>query len=335
MSGRSPLHRRTSAWRAAAIAAGILACAATPSVAPHAGDRAFVSLGTGELSGIYYPVGKAICQIVNRDLDIGGVRCSPETTPGSVYNIDALRSDELEFAIVQSDVQFAAYNGTGDWKGRPFRGLRAVVSLYPEYVTIMARAALHVANLAGLAGRRVNVGSRGSGTRATWDAIEAEMGWRESERVHPVELRGTAAKSALCGGAIDAELLIVGESSPLVAAQQAACAINFVAVDGPAIDKLVRDHPYYQPGILRGSSTDGTLGTVPTFGVRATLVTTAAVDERIVAVVAKELLTHIAELRTLHPALSGLTAPAMTREAQTAPLHPGAAKVYKQLEFKE
>jgi uncharacterized protein len=329
MNGQAVLRWLCRLWPSLAV---ILAgTAALMPAAGRAGDEVFVSLGTGELSGIYYPVGEAICQIVNRDLGTYGVRCSPETTPGSVYNIGAVRSGELEFAIVQSDVQFSAYTGRGIWNGNPFRNLRSVVSLYIELVTIMTRADSHIDNLIGLAGRRVNVGNRGSGTRATWDAIETELGWQGGE-VHPVELRGDAAKSALCSGAIDASLLIVGHPSPPVTAQEAACPISFVAVTGPAIDKLVHDHPYYQRGTI-GGAPYGIAAQVPTFGVQASLVTSAVVDARIVAVLAKELLTHIPELRSLHPALAGLAVRAMTKDGLTAPLHPGAAQVYKELEL--
>ena len=168
----------------------ILTVAEVLPTAAYPGDEIFASIGTGQVNGIYYPVGKAICQIVNRDLRTQGVRCSPESTPGSVYNIDAVQSGELEFGIVQSDVQFAAYNGEGAWKGRPFRGLRSVASLYPELVTVIARADAHIKDLADLKGRRVNVGSKGTGTRATWDAIEAELGWSNEERVKPVGAEG-------------------------------------------------------------------------------------------------------------------------------------------------
>lgn len=300
----------------------------------RASNEVFASIGTGELDGIYYPVGKGICEIVDRDLPTYGVRCSPETTPGSVYNIDALHSGELEFAIVQSDVQFAAYTGAGPWIDRPFRGLRSVAALYPELVTVIVRADSHIHALSDLAGRRVNVGSQGSGTRATWDAIEAAVGWSNEKRVQPVALRGSAAMSALCNGAIDANLVIVGHPSPLVTAQKAACAINFVAISGPAIDKLVHDHPYYQRGVINGALY-GLAAEVPTFGVRATLVTSASIDARVVAVIAKELLTHLPELRMLHPALAGLTAGEMINIGLTAPLHPGAAQVYKELKLHE
>ena len=314
-----------------AIVTGAAAILPTPA---GAGDEVFASVGTGELNGIYYPVGKAICQIVNRDLRTFGVRCSPEATPGSGYNIGAIQSGELEFGIVQSDVQFAAYNGEGGWLGRPFRGLRSVMSLYPELVTVIARADSHIRDLSDLKGRRVNVGSQGTGTRATWDAIEAELGWSNEERVKPVELRADATTSALCTGAIDASLLIVGDPSPLVTAQQAACAINFVAINGPAIDKLVHDHLYYRRETIP-AGTYGITADVPTFGGCASLVTSASVDARVVAVLAKAVLAHVAELRPLHPALARLRAREMINDGLTAPLHTGAARVYKELELLE
>jgi len=236
----------------------------------------------------------------------------------------------LEFGIVQADVNFNAYKGEGAWVGKPFLDLRSVLSLYPELVTVMARADSHIQDLAGLAGRQVNVGSKGTGIRATWDAIEEELGWRDKERVRPVGMRADATTSALCNGAIDANMLIVGHPSPLVKAQQAACAINLVAIIGPAIDELLHKHLYYQretiPADIYGLPAD-----VSTFGGRATLVTSASVDTRVVAVVAKEVLGHMAELRTLHPALARLRPSQMVSDGLTAPLHPGAEQVYRQM----
>ena len=314
----------------------VLAIAIVTAVLPfsvRAANEVFASIGTAQLIGIYYQVGGAICEIVNQDLRTHGVRCSPETTPGSVYNIQALQSGELEFAIVQSDVQYAAYTGEGPWIGRAFRALRSVMSLYPELVTVIVRADSHIHNLPDLAGRRVNVGSQGSGTLATWEAIESAVGWPNGKRVHPVELPESAATSALCSGEIDASVMIVGHPSLRVTAQQAACPINFAAISGPVVDKLVHDHPYYQTGTIGGAAY-GIAAEAPTFGVRATLVTSASVDARVVAVMAKESFTHLPELRALHPGLAGLTAGEMIKDGLTAPLHPGAAQVYKELELR-
>jgi uncharacterized protein len=273
MKSRSAWHQLLRLLPVLAFADAVIA---TPVVA-RAGDEVFVSLGNAGMTGTYYEVAQANCHIVNRHIDIDGVRCSPETTPGSVYNIAALRSGELEFAIVQSDVQFDAYEGRGPWPGDPFCGLRSVASLYPELVTVMVRAASPIRNLLGLADRRVDVGSMGSGSQATWDVIEAGLGWRGHEAAQRVTLGGKAARSALCSGAIDANLLIVGHPSPLVAARRAACPIAFVAVAGSAVDALLRAHPYYRRGTI-DSRGYGIPGEVPTFGVQATLVTSASVD---------------------------------------------------------
>ena len=261
--------------------------------------------------------------MVNQDRRTHGVRGSPETTLGSVYNIDALRTGELDFAIVQSDLLFAAYNGQARWLGHGFLGLRAVMSLYPELVTIMARADTSIRDLGHLAGRRLNVGSRDS----------AGLGWRGGEQIHPVELRTGTSVSALCSGAVDASLMIVGHPSPAVTAQRAACAVNFVAVSGPAIDQLVHNHPYYQCGTIGAPA--GLATEVPTFGVRAILVTSASVDARIVAAITQQLLAHQSELRTMLPMLASLATDEMIKDEQGAPLHPGAAMVYARLEQHE
>jgi hypothetical protein len=146
------------------------------------GRATFASLGTGELNGIYYPLGRSMCNIIDRHIGENGVRCSPEATPGSVYNVGAIRNGELEFGIVQSDVAYAAYNGTGAFAGKPFRDLRSVLILYPELVTIIARADAGIYQIADLAGRRINVGEQGSGTHATWDVLTDAVDWSNTVR---------------------------------------------------------------------------------------------------------------------------------------------------------
>jgi NMT1-like family/Protein of unknown function (DUF4239) len=165
------------------------------------------SLGTGEVDLVYYPVGRAICDIVNRDIRDSGVRCSAESTPGSKYNVEAIHSGELEFGIVQSDIADTAYNGAGAFAKRPFRELRSVLVLYPEIVTVIARSDSGITKIADLAGRRTNVGRQGSGTHAVWDDIQAAFGWKDPQIT---ELPAEQASRALCAGEIDANFLQVG-----------------------------------------------------------------------------------------------------------------------------
>jgi TRAP transporter TAXI family solute receptor len=307
------------------LAAAVVTASLAGAAIGCSAKEVFVSVGTGEMNGVYYPVGKAICKIVDSDLRAQGIWCSPETTPGSVYNIGGVQSGELEFGIVQSDVQFAAYNGIGAWNGRQVPDLRSVVSLYPELVTVIARAGANIHVLADLAGKRVNVGSQGTGTRATWDAMAPELGHSQD-----MQARAGETTSALCSGEIDANLLIVGHPSPLVSSQLATCPSNFVAITGPIVDKLLSANPSYVRASIP-TELYGVSANVSTFGIRATLVTSASADARVVAAIGKAILTHVAELRTLHPALAKLRAEEMITQSLTAPLHPAAATVYKEL----
>ena len=199
------LFRAKAAILVVSIAVGSL----TGSVPARA--ETFLSIGSGEMDGVYYPVAQAICEVLRRELRKQGIWCSAETTPGSAYNVDGVQSGELEFGIVQSDVQSAAYRGVGAWGGRAASDLRSVVSLYPELVTVIARNDAGIHDLADLAGKRISAGSLGTGTRATWDALAANL---VQDKPKVEELRPSETTSALCGGSIDANLLIVGHPSP-------------------------------------------------------------------------------------------------------------------------
>jgi TRAP transporter TAXI family solute receptor len=315
--------------RPSLVAVAIVAVlAGSVQVRTLAAKELFVSLGTGETNALYYPVGKAICKVAGPDLRKMDIRCSPETTPGSVYNIDAIQSGELELGIVQTDVQRDAYRGTGPWQGRAVSDLRSVFSLYPELVTIIARADANIHALSDLAGKRVNVGSRGTGTRATWDDIAPAFG-RENMPAQLMALRPDDAASALCRGDIDANLFIIGHPLPSVLRALTACPSNFVAAEGPIADRVLQTHPFFVRSFIPAQfyriSRD-----VPTVGSRATLVTSAAMDARVIGAIAKAILTNVSDLRALHPALAELEAETMV-QSTWAPLHPAAAQVYKEL----
>jgi uncharacterized protein len=294
-------------------------------------DETFVSIGSGEMTAVYYPVAKAICQAIFRELlRAQGIWCSAETTPGSAYNVEHVVSGELEFGIVQSDILFSAYQGIGRWDGKPVTKMRSVLSLYPELVTVVARADANIHVLADLAGRRVSVGSLATGPRTTWNLISADLDLTTRARL--TELRQDETKSALCNGAIDANFFVVGHPSELVSNWLAACPSNFVAVSGPVVDKLVSKYPFYARGFI---PTD--LYHVPdkilSFGPVATLVTSASSDPRVVAAIAKAIMTHVAEIKMMHPVLAELNAERMVARTLTAsaPLHPAAAAVYEEL----
>jgi uncharacterized protein len=310
-----------------AIGAVVFILAASPLGAQER-FHFFASLGTGPTNGVYYPVGGAICSIVNEDLRSSGVRCSSETTPGSVYNVQALQSGELEFALVQSDVAFAAYNGEGAFAGAPFRDLRSVLPLHTELVTVVARPEIH--QLSDLTGKRINVGPEGSGSRQTWDGIQTALGWTPAQAPKIIDMSTEQIGAALCSGSIDAALLVLGHPSPRIRAMLEGCALNLLAVEGSVIDTLVAAKPYFTKGKIVGGAY-GLNTEVPSFGVTAILLTTASMDARVVAEFAKSLTGQIDTLKKRHPVLESLSSQTTPPDKLPAPLHPAAAQTNAEL----
>ena len=310
----------------AAAAVGALALADAASA-----QQKFVSIGTGGITGVYYPTGGAICRLMNKLRKETGIRCSVESTGGSIYNINAIRAGELEFGVAQSDWQYHAYNGTSKFKDQgPFKDLRAVFSIHPEPVTIVARDDSGIQNILDLKGKRVNIGNPGSGTRGTWEVIEKALGWKRSDLKLAAELKSAETGQALCDNKIDAYFWLVGHPSALTQETLASCASHLVDARAPALDKLVEERPYYSFATIPAGMYPGQDKDVQTWGVRATLVTSAKVPEEVVYTLVKAVFDNFDAFKKLHPAFGHLTEKEMISASLSAPLHPGAVKYYKE-----
>jgi hypothetical protein len=300
-------------------------------VAPAAAraQDAFVSVGSGASAGVYYKVAKAICDIVNRDVPSSVVRCSPEATPGSIYNLQRLATRELDLAIVQSDLQNEAFVGENPPNGAPMPELRSVLSLHGELLTVIAPDRAGIAGVADFNGKRVNAGPVGSGTRATWNLLAETLGWTGTNGPRISALRLDSTTSPLCDGGLDANVMLVGHPSGFVRQQLEACPMRFIPLEGPEIDRYLAAHPSVSRGIIDGSLYGGRPDT-PTIGVTATLVTTAAADPRVIYAIVKAILDDIQEFKAMEPVLARLDPSEMARLGLTAPMHPGAAKAFQE-----
>ena len=290
----------------------------------------FVSIGTGGVTGVYYPTGGAICRLVNKNRKKHGIRCSAESTGGSIYNINTIRAGELEFGVAQSDWQYHAYNGTSKFKDAgKFSKLRAVFSVHPEPVTVIARDDSGIANITDAKGKRLNIGNPGSGTRGTWEVIEAALGWKRTDLKLASEMKSAETGAAVCDGKIDAYFWLVGHPSALTQESLATCASHLVNVTGPAIDKLVADNDYYRTATIPAGMYNNKAD-VKTFGVGATFVSSTDVPDDVVYVIVKAVFDNFGQFKKLHPAFGNLKEKEMISDSLSAPLHPGAVKYYKE-----
>lgn len=313
-----------------AIAAAIVVGSASASVSAE--EQRFITIGTGGVTGVYYPAGGAICRLVNMDRKEHGIRCSVESTGGSIYNLNALRQGELDLAVAQSDWQYHAYNGTSKFSDDgPNKKLRSVFSLHPEPFTVVASKASGVKNFKDLAGKRVSVGNPGSGQRATAEVLMNEMGWTMDKFSLAAELKAAEQSQALCDGNIDAFFYTVGHPSGAIKEATTSCDSVLVNVNNEATRKLVKENPYYRVATIPGGMYRGNDEDTTTFGVAATLVTTSDVPDDVVYNVVKAVFENFDSFKRLHPAFANLKKEEMVHDALSAPLHPGAKKYYKEV----
>ncbi|MBC7164971.1 MAG: TAXI family TRAP transporter solute-binding subunit [Roseovarius sp.] len=300
-------------------------------VAPAAMAEEFITIGTGGVTGVYYPTGGAICRLVNQGRKEHGIRCSVESTGGSIYNIKTIRAGELEFGVAQSDWQYHAYHGTSRFADDgPFEGLRAVFSVHPEPFTVVARADSGITTFDDLKGKRVNIGNPGSGQRGTMEVLMDAKGWTIDDFALATELKAAEQSAALCDNQIDAMVYTVGHPSGSIQEATTACDSVLVEVSGPAVQKLVDENPYYRTATIPGGMYRGNPDDTQTFGVGATFVTSDAVSEDAVYTVVKSVFENFDDFRGLHPAFADLDPREMATAGLSAPLHPGAAKYYKE-----
>jgi len=318
---------------AAAIAAAVTFGVSAAGTGTAQAEQKLITIGTGGITGVYYPTGGAICRLVNKGRKEHGVRCSVESTGGSVYNLNTIRAGELDMGVVQSDWQYHAYNGTGKESfidAGPFKELRAVFSVHPEPVSIIARADAGIKHVSDLVGKRVNIGNPGSGTEATWNVMWEAMGHTNDDLKLAAQMKSAETPGALCDNKIDAFFWLVGNPAGLNKEATTTCDSKFVEVSGPAIDKLVADNPFYFYAKIPGGMYKGNPDDIKTFGVGATFVSSTATDPDTVYQVVKAVFENFEDFKKLHPAFAILDKKEMIVNGLSAPLHEGAVRYYKE-----
>ena len=303
-------------------------CETAPS-----GRSVFVSIGTGGLSGVYYPVGQGIAKLLSKDSKAPKIKSTVESTGGSVFNINAVIRGDLTLGIAQSDRQFQAYHGLAEWSDLGAqKTLRSIASLHPEAVTLVVSEPSGVKTPADLKGQRINLGNPGSGQRMNaLDLLEA-IGLSITD-LQAQEVKAVEAPGLLQDERIDGFFYTVGHpNGNLKEASNGRIKIRFIPITGPKIDQLIEQKPYYAPATIYTKAYPNALGDkeTKTFGVKATLVASAQLDEKLAYQVAKVVYQHFEQIKALHPAFEGLKKPDLLK-GLSAPLHPGAYRFYQEV----
>ncbi len=303
--------------------------------AAMAADQQFITIGTGGVTGVYYPTGGAICRLVNKGRKDHGIRCSVESTGGSVYNTRTIRQGELDFGVVQSDVQAAGLAGTGAFaEDGAYPELRALFSVHPEPMHVMARADSGITDVASMAGKKVNIANPGSGTRVLADTLLQYSGLSPDDFALAAELKSSEQSAALCDGKIDATIWAAGLPNGSSQEATSSCDVKIIPLSGENIDKLLAENSAYAAATIPGGMYPGNPDDIPSWGPKATFVTSANTPDEVVYAVVAAVFDNFDDFKKLHPAFARLQESEMIVDGLTADLHPGAVKYYKERGWK-
>ncbi len=290
-----------------------------------------VTIGTAGVTGVYYPAGGAICRLVNRGRKEHGIRCTVESTGGSINNLESIRKGELELGIVQSDLLYHAYNGSEIFSDvGADKNLRIVFSLHSEPFTVVARKDAKIEEFDDLKGKKVYLGAPGSGMRATMEELMKRKGWTNKTFSKVVDLKTNDQTNALCSGKIDAMIYAGGHPNGAIQQITTACPTRLVNVSGPEIDRLISEHPFFTRAYIPGGMYSHNAQDTKTFGVKAVLVASTEVSQDAVYLITKAVFDNLDNFKTLHPVFATLDTRHMVRDTDVAPFHPGALKYFKE-----
>ncbi|MHC4558003.1 MAG: TAXI family TRAP transporter solute-binding subunit [Planctomycetota bacterium] len=289
-------------------------------------------IGTGDVGGIYYRTGRTISRMINNKSKQYNMKTIVKSTKGSVYNINAVLSSELDFGLAQSDRQYQAYKGEAEWSQSGLqKDLRAVFSIYPESITLIASAESGITSVADLRGRRVNMGSPGSGQLQNAKDVLSAFGI-DLKSIKAEQKGVYEALELLQSGKIDAFFYTIGHPSENIKqATSGRVKVNIIPITGGEIDALLKKCPFYEEAVIPGNLYPDAVnkGNVKTIGVKATLVTSKNLDEEIVHAITKEVFDNLEDFKKQHPAFTGLTREDMLK-GLSALIHKGALKYYEE-----
>jgi TRAP transporter TAXI family solute receptor len=323
MQGCRQSKKQRNAVRALAALAALL-------VAAPAYANEDVRIGTASAHGVYYPAGGAICRLVNRTKNDHGLRCTVESSIGSLANLQALQKGTLDFAVMQSDAQYQALHGDGNFSGKADHDLRAVFSLYAEAFTVLVRADSPMQSFDQVRTARLNLGPENSAVRAMAREIFQLSGWNLSDAANISSYSIQEQAKALCDGVVDVIFYTSGHPNGAVQQATSRCDMRLLPIDGDTAKRLFTKAPYFTNAVIPGGMYAGNPKEVHTIGVQATLVTRKDTPDATVEAVVRSVFANLTNFKTLHPVFARLEPRLMVRKGLTAPLHAAAKRYYEQ-----
>lgn len=288
-------------------------------------------IGAANPADIDYPLGGAICRLFNLDTPRHGLRCAERLSQGTAASIEALRDGRIDIGIIPADLLAGTVAGQGSYAAwGPTTEPRVLFVGHADVLTVVAHRESGIRTVEDLRGGRINIGSPGSRQRFSMERVMAALGLERKDFAEVHELSPAEQNKAFCANELDAIVYSVGHPNGLIRDATLSCHGVLIDVSGPAIDRMLTEHGAYERAVIPGGTYLVNPADVQTIGVRAVVVATTLMSDAVAYEIARAVFDNLDDFRRLHPAFQGLTVEEMVRGAGGAPVHPGAARYYRE-----
>ncbi len=298
---------------------------------PTSTNYQLITMGTGNITGLYYTVGGSICRLVNEKIKEFGIRCAVEYSDGAVANFNSLMNKKIDLAIMQNDVFYDAISGTGYFANQPpNKSLKLMLSLFPESLTVMVRSNSAINSFEDIKGKRVVMGNDGSGSKELTNKLFNFYGWKTEDFVSLEAVDISTHSQALCDNKIDVMITHQGHPNSTIKEATTTCDVTILEVVGDKINEFLNSSPYYQTSTIPGGIYAGNPNDITTFGNKALLVTTDNIDHITIYNITKSILNSFNNFKALNPVFASSDINVMIDGISVNYLHEGAAKYLKE-----
>ena len=304
------------------LACGLLLGAASAALA----DGKRLTLATGGTSGVYFPLGGAIAQVISTKSD-GKFSVTAQSTGASGENMRLVQANDVDFAMVQNDVADAAFKGTAPFRpDNKMTDVMAIGRLYPEYLHVVASTESGVKKLEDFKGKKVSVGARGSGNEVNCRQIFQYFGL-DYKNIEPIFLPYGETADQFKDRQLDGFVFTIGTPNPAIQDITTAQDVQFVAVEGKKVDDLVNKFPFLVKDAIPAGTYKGQDKPVPTLSVQCILVVNKNMSADDVYAMTKALYENLDDVAKAHNKGSEISVE-HAADGITIPFHPGAAKFF-------
>lgn len=294
-------------------------------------DLSHLLIGTGSVQGVYFPIGGVVCRLLNRHKKLHKIRCSLESTGGSIYNLKELNQGNFDIVFAQSDWQFHAYHGTSAFKKTgPNTKLRAIFALEADPIAILVKRGSEITNFEELAAHRVSFGYTRSLQHRIIDDLLHTKGWSNESFKEVRPMSDIKQVTQLCADKIEAITLLSSSLNEYLKDLPEGCQMDVIPIAGTEVSTVINEKPYYRTGKILKGLVPGVDKAVQSFGLGATFVANEDTSPKAIYRVVKEVVENFRDFKSLHPSLAALDKKELSHAGISIPLHPGAIRYYKE-----